>query len=528
MPDIDIPRMGLPDDLALRLSMAEQHEYLVRKRGPRRRLILAAGALAALAPAAPALGFPGGGARFPGSLVVPFGRHLSFGPNPRSQMRVAWQVPHRVRHPFIRVGEKPWDLGHRIPAEIRALRSDLDGLFDGVSQYYVHAAIDGLKSGHKYYYTVGHDGYDPSRRSMFSRIDSFTTAPSRHRVPKPFTFTAFGDQGVGHASLRTDGRVAREDPVFHLHAGDLCYADSTGHGRPDDHYKPRRWDQFLAQTEPISAAVPWMVTMGNHDMEALYSPDGYGGQLARWDFPENGPRGAVGVYSFVYGNVGVVALDSNDVSFEVAANRNYTGGAQTKWLDGRLKFLRAQPDVDFIVVFFHHSAFSTTTSHASEGGVRSRWVPLFDKYHVDLVINGHNHVYERADALKNGQSTPTPTGATVRPSKDGTIYVTAGAAGRGLYSFGVPDSFAAHERELDQVPSFVWAAGHEKVPEKVTWSRVRYTGYSFVAVDVKPAQEGRTATMTLRAVTDKGAEVDRVVIARKAGPRLPHGKTAES
>jgi hypothetical protein len=224
----------------------------------------------------------------------------------------------------------------------------------------------------------------------------------------------------------------------------------------------------------------------------------------------------VAVYSFIYGNVGVIALDANDISFELAVNRGYTGGGQTKWLHERLKFLRGEPDVDFVVVFFHHCAFSTTPNHASDGAIRNQWVPLFDKYDVDLVVNGHNHIYERADAIKNSRPKKTDIGATVDPEHDGTIYVTAGAAGGGLYGFDVPDTYAGHEKELDEVPSYVWADGRERVPEKVTWSRVRYTGYSFVAVDVHPAEEGHTTTMTLRAVTEAGKEIDRVVISRKA------------
>jgi hypothetical protein len=233
-----------------------------------------------------------------------------------------------------------------------------------------------------------------------------------------------------------------------------------------------------------------MFSFGNHDMEALYSPNGYGGNLARFDLPENGPTHAEGVYSFVYGNVGVISLDPNDVSYEIPANLGYTGGAQTAWLANRLKWLREQPDVDFVVVFFHHCAYSTTNQHASEGGVRNQSVPLFDQYSVDLVINGHNHIYERADVLKGGTSKKTPIGAKTYPAADGTTYVTAGAAGRSLYSFPVPDSYAGHVNDLDAVPSYVWGSGGVKVTEAVTWSRVRYTGYSFLAVDVQPTGPG--------------------------------------
>jgi hypothetical protein len=525
---MDIPRMGLPDHLATRLSMAEQHDLLRRaarqnagrqsRAGLSRRGVLGGGMAAALGAVLP---LPGSeSASVHGRHVVPFGRHLAWGRNPRSQMRIGWQVPFGVRKPYVRVGNSPQDLGHKIPAEVRALHSEVPGAIAPVNQYYVHADIDHLLPGTRYYYTVGHHG-----SSTAGRVDAFTTAPTRRRVARPFTFTAFGDQGVGRHALGNDGAVAAQRPAFHLHAGDICYAESSGHGSPvnddgrhgRDIFHPRTWDRFLDQTESVAASVPWMVAFGNHDMEALYSPDGYGGQLARFEFPDNGPRRAHGVYSFVYGNVGVIALDTNDVTHEIAANRGYTGGTQTTWLAKRLKHLRAQPDVDFVVVFFHHCAYSTAANHASEGGVRSHWVPLFDKYDVDLVINGHNHVYERADVLRRGVPRPTPIGARVYPAVDGTIYVTAGAGGRGLYHFRTPDSYAGHVNNRDAVPSYVWAAGRHRVHEMATWSRVRYTGYSFVAVDAKPAEPGLETTLTLRAVTQHGKEIDRVVIVRRAG-----------
>jgi hypothetical protein len=514
--------MGLPDDLTARLSMPEQHDELRRRGEGRRRFSrrglmaggagLAAGLAVGVAPAAAAFWQQ---RSVPGKFVVPFGRHLAWGANPRTQVRVGWQVPHAVRKPFVRVGLKPSTLGDRIPAEVRDLDTRLLSL-KAVQQYYLHAALDHLTPGQRYYYTVGHHGYDDVTTG---RIDTFTTAPTRRAVPGPFTFTAFGDQGVSRHAMSNDGIVAAQRPAFHLHAGDLCYADSSGHGHGNDLFKPRAWDLFLAQTEPIAASVPWMPTLGNHDMEALYSPDGYGGQRARWDFPDNGPAKATGAYSFIYGNVGVIALDSNDVCYEISANHGYTHGTQTKWLAKRLAFLRVQPDVDFVVVFHHHCAFSTTVEHASEGGVRQHWVPLFDKYHVDLVINGHNHIYERADTMRDGRARKTPVGDTVLPDKHGTTYVTAGAAGRSLYRFAVPDSYAGNVHDVDVVLSAVSNPAGHHVQELVDWSRVRYTGYSFLAVDVAPATAGSTTTLTLRALTESGTEIDHLTIARKAGGR---------
>lgn len=134
------------------------------------------------------------------------------------------------------------------------------------------------------------------------------------------------------------------------------------------------------------------------------------------------------MYSFVYGNVGVVALDANDVSYEIQANFGHTGGKQTKWLEKKLAELRAAKGIDFVVVYFHHCAYSTS-SHASDGGVRAEWLPLFEKHQVDLVINGHNHVYERTDAIRGGEVGRTvPVGGATDPTRDGIVYVTAGGA----------------------------------------------------------------------------------------------------
>ncbi len=528
------------------MSMPEQHEYLrARHARPalsrRRALTGGAGALAAgaagalaggggllLAGAGTAAGAGAGtaaaatapelvgftaAARVDGSLVAPFGRHLAFGADPRTQMHVSWQVPFAVRRPYLRIGPQPWELGRKIEAEVRSLHTpSLSRKLPAVDQFYLHVGLDGLEPGSTYYYGVGHDGFDPASPERLGTIGSFRTAPA---APEPFVFTAFGDQGVSYHALANDQLILGQNPAFHLHAGDICYADSSGQGREWDTYDARVWDQFLAQTESVAARVPWMVTTGNHDMEAWYSPNGYGGQSARWSLPGNGPdpRTAPGVYSFTYGNVGVVALDANDVSYEIPANKGYTDGRQTAWLDKRLGELRRQPGVDFIVVFFHHCAYSTST-HGSDGGVRDAWLPLLAKHQVDLVINGHNHVYERTDAIKNGEvGRPVPIGATTDPTRDGIVYVTAGGAGKELYGFGlgVKDSYEGHIHDHDTILTFHWTRLRLPDPDTVHWSRVRYTGFSFLAVE---AAAGATPKLKVSALAESGERIDYFEIQR--------------
>jgi phosphodiesterase/alkaline phosphatase D-like protein len=227
---------------ASRLSLAEQHEWF-RRATSRRALLRGGMATAGAAIAAPAL--LGGTASAAtvsrstpmlltkadmpdGALVPAFGRHIMFGADPATQMAVAWQVAAPVSRPFLRVGESPFDLGHQIEAEIRTVttpRSDtspVDSVAPSaaatIEQYYVHASVRGLRPGRTYYYSVGHQGQDPSR---LVASGTFTTA---RRGREPFTFTAFGDQGVSYDAVATSTLVRAQNPAFHLHAGDVSSA----------------------------------------------------------------------------------------------------------------------------------------------------------------------------------------------------------------------------------------------------------------------------------------------------------------
>jgi hypothetical protein len=533
-------------DVAQTLTIAEQHEWFRKQRSRRSILkggLVGAGSLVAgpalLSHPAAAAGVATAGRAAPsptlisnnvagnGSGVVPFGRHISYGPDPTSQMKIAWQVTGPVADPFVRIGTSPFDLGEAIAADLKVVTTpwaDITSFLDSVPpaaavakapevQYYAHAALDFLYPGVTYYYVIGHQGFDnPFGPLTLGRIASFTTAPRR---PASFTFTAFGDQGTSYDAVATSNLILAQSPAFHLHAGDVSYAENGGDGLLTDAYDPRAWDSYFVQAEPTASTVPWMVSLGNHEMEPWYSPDGYGADVLRFDFPGNGPAVSPGTYTFTYGNVGVVSLDPNDVSYEIPANFGFTGGSQTTWLGQTLAALRRDPQVNFIVVFFHHCAYCTCSVHGSEGGVRQFWTPLFDQYQVDLVINGHNHIYERTDPIRAGApTTSAPIGATVTPATAGTTYVTCGGAGKSLYSFTAPDSYEGNVDDVASVSSYVNETGATEVSETVGWSQVRYTGYALVVVDVTPPNFGQSTTLLVRALNEQGIEIDRVSLVR--------------
>ncbi|MDD7938838.1 metallophosphoesterase [Actinomycetospora lutea] len=555
------PDVGVPAHLAARMSVGEQHAWLasyLRRHPVSRRSALrgGAGVVAAmgLASAPWTLAACARAARAPVSVV---GRHLAFGADPQRQMALAGELTAAPPAGGVVVDlGRDSSFGTTLPVEVRRLVSQVpqsDGAIRGSEQFFVHARADGLAPGEHYRYRFRlPDGSTTAEAG-------FTTAPGPGSTA-PWSFTAFADQGVDTvppsgrdeftnayepddtrrtmtpATALVD-RVAAQRPAFHLLAGDICYADPSGHGLPErsrsgggfDSFDPTVWTTYFGLIERSAAATPWMFATGNHDMEALYDDNrargashGYGGHAARLDLPGTGPSACPSVYVFRYGTVGVVSIDANDLSTEIPTNAGYSGGAQAAWLRRTLGDLRADPGVDWVVAFFHHCAFATSRAHASDAGVRAAVAPLCDEFGVDLVLQGHNHQYERTDPIRRGRAAVrAPDGATVRPETDGTTYVCVGSGGRPRYRWqpGETDRYRGNPGPDSgtTVASYVALGEDAQQPEQVDWSQARYLDYAYVTVDVAPPPApGSTTSLTVRATTDTGLEIDRVVLERRS------------
>lgn len=554
----EIPDTGIPESLASTMTMDEQYEwhqaYLRRHRVSRRNFLRGSAAAAAVA----ALGVsPFGRRAYAQDIQLSVAnRHVGFGSDAATQLRLGGQLsrsPSGVKV-FVDHGPTP-ALGASVEAEIRNLVTQIPDSRGGVlsaEQFYAHAPIDNL----------------PGRTPVFYRwrtTDGFTSdvltastaMPSQREAFAPFRFTMMGDQGtdqtpalppnlprgsyddsyykpdndpdVPHAA-NVMNQIVASRPEFHVLAGDIAYADPSGGGKKGmfvpsnaaapsgfDKYNPYVWDVYFGSIEASAATTPWMFATGNHDMEASYGTHGYGGHLARLDFPGNGPKVCPSVYSFTYGNVAVLSLDANDVSYEITSNTGYSGGTQNTWVERTLAAHRSNPNIDFIVCFFHHCAYSTIDSHASDGGVRDAWGKLFDRYQVDLVLQGHNHAFERTDPIRGGSpTTAAPDNSIVYPETDGTVYYTVGSAGRPRYNFqpGEQESYRGHEVDDLFVPnSYVWTPDGKEQPEGVGWSRVRFRNYAFIRVDVRPGT--LSSELDVTAVDEYGREFDKLTFRRQ-------------
>jgi hypothetical protein len=559
-PPGETPDVGVPARLARDMTVAEQHDWVrefLRTRVVSRRAALrgAGGALAGLGAGA-LLSACGVG---PGAAPGLVGRRLSFGNDPSRQMAMAAELATRPSGPVLIDLGVDTGYGQTMTAQLRRLVSMVpqqDGSVSGAEQYFVHGLADGLEPGGLYHYRFRLPDGSVTADSVFR------TAPSGRA---PFRFTAFGDQGVdgapdGSSGFTNEYYTARDTrraprpaealnrlivdqrPAFHLLAGDICYA--AGDGLPVrnnapyapakgfDNFDPFTWTRYFAAIEASAASTPWMFATGNHDMEALYDNNtaggathGYGGHAVRLDLPTNGPRGCPSVYSVRYGGVGILSLDANDLTTEILPNAGYSHGSQIGWARRTLAALRADPSIEFLVVFFHHCAYATSMGHASDQGVRSAVAPLCDEFQVDLAIQGHNHAWERTHPIRGGRSTVlAPNGATVHPVTDGTTYICAGSGGRprGPWEPGETDRYPGAPGDdggASEVRSVLHVAGGGSVPETVGWSAARYADYALLVVDVVPGVPGARSTMTVRTISDRRELIDTVTLSRPAAGR---------
>jgi len=236
-------------------------------------------------------------------------------------------------------------------------------------------ALDGLKPSTQYYYDVLKDG--TSRGT-----GRFTTAP---QGSAPFMFVVYGDTRTRPEIHRQIvQRIIPLNPSLVLHTGDLV---ARGRRAVD-------WDGFFDVVNEMVRNVPLFPSLGNHEDDSpLY--------YQFFALP-----GSERYYSFDWGGVHFIALDSNDPRPEGDARGTTAEAkaayekqkeeywkAQTRWLEQDLK---ANRSADFICVYFHHPPFSTRTSRAASAArMRNLFVKIFEIYKVDIVFNGHDHNYQR-------------------------------------------------------------------------------------------------------------------------------------
>ncbi|HEX8464080.1 MAG TPA: metallophosphoesterase family protein, partial [Abditibacterium sp.] len=344
---------------------------------------------------------------------------LSFKGDPARAQAVTWRTDGSVTGARAQIA--PASAYPRFAEKARTIAAQTSPLQTDLGLAHFHSAtFSGLQPNTLYAYRVG-DG------TNWSEWIHFRTASS---TPAPFSFIYFGDAQNEIKSLWSRAiRAAYSDAPrarFMIHAGDLI-----NHANTD-----AEWGEWAGAGGWVNAMIPSIVAPGNHEYNEYEKNLTAPPRLSRhwrpmFTLPENGPRGLEETCYFVdYQGVRIIALNTEEKQRE-----------QALWLENVLKNNRQK----WTILTFHRPMYSSARGRDNVE-LRRLWMPIFDKYRVDLVLQGHDHTYARSKNLR--------AGVNVRNNQSGTVYVVS-VSGPKMYDLNREPwmARAAEDTQLYQVLS---------------------------------------------------------------------------
>ena len=239
--------------------------------------------------------------------------------------------------------------------------------------------------GTTYHYRVG-------TGTALSGDNTFATAPAT--APAETRLLVIGDS---RADPSVWGQVLaqgdKEAPDLLLYTGDAVLLGNL----QDD------WNAWFDAAQPVFSHLPVMFVEGNHEANMRH-------YFAQFPLPNNQQW-----YSFDYGDVHIVVLDDTPVDTATIP------GDQATFLDQDL----AKSTKTWNIVTHHKPMYTSYAGHTPDPVEQNAWIPLYEKHHVDLVLQSHVHAYERSKPL-DASGNPVADG-------QGPVYVTFGGGGADPY-----------------------------------------------------------------------------------------------
>lgn len=321
---------------------------------------------------------------------------LGWDDDPATTQAVTWRTSPAAAHPVAEFAlATPGPEFRKKAQRVKARESHAIETDNGPALIHT-AAFSGLQPDTLYAYRVGDAGL-----GLWSEWFQFRTA---HNEPQPFSFIYYGDaQEEVQSHWSRVVRAAFQDlprPRFILHGGDLVDL-----GKPNgfvvDRDTPRvthdsQWGQWFGATGWINGMIPVLATPGNHEYfenRTKLCPH----WRPQFALPLNGPAGyEEAVWYLDIQGVRLISLSSTTISLDEGEAR-----LQAAWLDG---VLGANPH-RWAIVVHHHPMFNTTGEKEEQMINLNRFIrPVYERHHVDLVLQGHDHTYARGRNLPSGQS----------------------------------------------------------------------------------------------------------------------------
>ena len=300
---------------------------------------------------------------------------LTWSADPSTTMDIQWRTSTTVESGLVKYRAEGSDDEKTAPAE-KFLLEDREVMNDR----YVHrftAGLRNLQPGTTYEYLIAPE-------TDWSKAKSFSTAGN----DDSFSFIWFGDahHKTEFGELHNNAEAAFPETDFYTISGDMV----------DYGLYRNEWDNFFEYSKEVISRKPLMNVPGNHDNRL-----GLGAKMFRdlFSYPMNAPDGVPKeqAYTFTYKNTLFLMLDPTSPV-----------EAQTGWIEKQLAETRAT----WKIAIFHFPPYNFEEPYPD---IQMEWIPLFDKYHVDLVLSGHMHYYMR--------SNPMNAGKVVDSFQDGTTYI---------------------------------------------------------------------------------------------------------
>jgi hypothetical protein len=300
---------------------------------------------------------------------------LTWSADPATSIDIQWRSDTTVEAGKVNYREKGSSQIMSAPAE-KFRMEDRDLMNDRYINRFT-AQLKNLKPGTTYEYQI------LPQTNWNEKYTFSTPAPD-----SSFSFVWTGD--THHSPTITKlfnlAEASHPDAAFYSIAGDLV---SEGLHRD-------QWDDLFYFTKDVICRKPLMAVIGNHDTRQGLGAWMYG---ELFSYPKNAPVGVQPehTYSFRYKNTLFLMIEST-ASID----------SQKVWIEDQL----AKTDATWKFAMFHFAPYNWEEPYPD---IQAAWVPIFDKYHVDMVMNGHIHYYMRTKPMRGGK--------VVGSYKEGTAYV---------------------------------------------------------------------------------------------------------
>lgn len=333
---------------------------------------------------------------------------------------------------------------------------------DDFQTTYHHARLEGLKPSSRVDFEIVTEAGSSERRW-------FRTAPADAR---PFVLLYGGDSRSDREVRRIMNRRLRDladaDPsvIALAHGGDYI-----GNGR--DWLQWRGWlEDWQETTSSDGRVLPIIPARGNHEADGVH-------------------------YNRVFGFPGVdtggdwwatpIGPDFMLLTLDTNASM---AGSQRSWLDQQL---RDGQKYRWIAANYHRPAYPAVKS---PGGALYHWVPLFEQYNVDFVLESDGHVLKRTVPIRDGIQHPT-----------GVVYLGEGG-------LGVPQRVPDTDRWYLKPPGMAQASHHVQAlrvtPDTVYYSAIDANGKVLDTWEFKPRRKGQYREPTIRSASWVDAERVRI------------------